>query len=341
MKNLIRVTLLSFLLPLSVEASIVLKQIEVESPTSFNISFSSEVHKNQTQVEFLGDIIQVTMTDVAVYPPKIIPVTGGPITKIFAYQYSPKSVRCRFSVKGKADDLNNRFKLNMSGKRLSIKVDVPKSSQEKSEKVGDELEEDLLLEKVLKAQAPPAHSEKPVLLTRKEEFPARLGGKVSKPLGPAMIKIFVFMTVILVLAALVKRMKNTKNIKANWFVSRLGKKSSALIEVISTQHLGPKKAITLVQIKGRTLVLGVTDESIQLITEISALSEADGVSTDQLTEFSDLLTTEKATPQSSSSHFTQQITQQFSQQARFIKGDKSQQGARSQIKSRLEGLKPL
>jgi flagellar biogenesis protein FliO len=42
----------------------------------------------------------------------------------------------------------------------------------------------------------------------------------------------------------------------------------AQVDVLATHHLGPKKSLSVVKIAGRTLVLGVTDESINLITQL-------------------------------------------------------------------------
>jgi flagellar biogenesis protein FliO len=50
--------------------------------------------------------------------------------------------------------------------------------------------------------------------------------------------------------------------------SGLGRKDK-MIEVLSNHYLGPKKSIAVVRIMGRTLVLGVTNDSINLISQIS------------------------------------------------------------------------
>jgi flagellar biogenesis protein FliO len=56
-------------------------------------------------------------------------------------------------------------------------------------------------------------------------------------------------------------------------------RSKKMIEVISNHHLGPKKSIAVVRVAGRMLVLGITDEAINLITQIGDGSEEleDGV----------------------------------------------------------------
>jgi hypothetical protein len=48
-----------------------------------------------------------------------------------------------------------------------------------------------------------------------------------------------------------------------------------MIEVVATHYLGPKKSIHVVRVAGRTLVLGVSDGSINLITEFQGEAPAD------------------------------------------------------------------
>ena len=57
-----------------------------------------------------------------------------------------------------------------------------------------------------------------------------------------------------------------------WVVKRLAVSGRAggpvPVRVSGTTYLAPKKAIYLVDVAGRRLVLGVTDQSIQLLTEL-------------------------------------------------------------------------
>jgi hypothetical protein len=48
-----------------------------------------------------------------------------------------------------------------------------------------------------------------------------------------------------------------------------------MIEVVATHYLGPKKSIQVVRVAGRTLVLGVSDGSINLITEFQGEAPVD------------------------------------------------------------------
>jgi flagellar biogenesis protein FliO len=60
------------------------------------------------------------------------------------------------------------------------------------------------------------------------------------------------------------------------FLSRLGAGGDRVIEVVANHYLGPKKSICVVKVGGKTLVLGVTNDSISLITQMGESGSAVG-----------------------------------------------------------------
>ena len=48
-----------------------LKQVQVSDGSQVDILFDGKVNKNQLRTEFFNDIIQISLTDTAVYPAKI------------------------------------------------------------------------------------------------------------------------------------------------------------------------------------------------------------------------------------------------------------------------------
>lgn len=61
------------------------------------------------------------------------------------------------------------------------------------------------------------------------------------------------------------------------FLSKLSGQGSnkAMIEVVATHHLAPKRSIVVVRVQDRMLVLGMTNDSVNLITEFKANEEGD------------------------------------------------------------------
>jgi flagellar protein FliO/FliZ len=78
----------------------------------------------------------------------------------------------------------------------------------------------------------------------------------------------------------IRRIRKTKLGENSW-LGKLSKSPllarSKWIEVVSSHHLGPKKSIAVVRVRGRNYLVGITPESINLISELSdedAMSEA-------------------------------------------------------------------
>lgn len=67
-----------------------------------------------------------------------------------------------------------------------------------------------------------------------------------------------------------------KRVGDSWLSGILpgSRKSKAFIEVIANHSIGPKQSITIVRIKDQQFVLGVTSDSVQLITQLDS-EEAD------------------------------------------------------------------
>src|SRR5258708_1989943 len=99
-----------------------LKKVQVTDHSQVDLIFDDKVYARQIKTEFVNDIIQLSLNDVSVYPAKITSISGAELTKVFAYQYAPKLVRCRFSVKGKADDFKNRISIKASGKIVTVRI---------------------------------------------------------------------------------------------------------------------------------------------------------------------------------------------------------------------------
>ncbi len=324
-----------------------LKQIQVSDGPQIDIMFDGKVQKDQIKAEFFNDIIQLSITDVAVYPAKISSVNGGNLLKIFAYQYAPKLVRCRFTVKGRAENYKDRFDIKAGGKVLTILVEgqhLAKAERDPGEQA--------LLERVLAADpgapsaapaqgtgatktveaqqkpkdsitvssaaptiAQPGNAEKSVekvepagaaKATSSEEKslgkPKLTGGKPLpspfKAMGKMMLVLALFGFVAFGVTRLAKNRSEARiaggmrasdlavldaeadaQVSSRGFFASLLKfarkassglsRSSKMIEVLSTHYLGPKKSIAVVRVAGRVLVLGVSNDSINLITQLS------------------------------------------------------------------------
>lgn len=320
-----------------------LKQVQVSNGSQIDLLFDAKVQKSQIRTEFVNDIIQLSIQDVSVYPAKISAVNGASLTKIFAYQYAPKLVRCRLTVKGKAEDFKDKLEIKAGGRIVTIRMEglaqvapgrsgdhspAAKAGASGSHSVAAgeaDAEERALLSRVMAASNAPAQAPaaavqaaapaKDSLATSAaaparestENQPVRLSGEGGarlaggKPL-PSPLKAFGKMGIVLALFALLafalKRYASSRSgarvanpnalaeaaSKGGWLGALgqlakkgLGARSSRMIEVLSTHYLGPKKSIAVVRVAGRVLVLGVSNESINLITQLSGEDAAAGL----------------------------------------------------------------
>jgi flagellar biogenesis protein FliO len=369
-----------------------LRQVKVTNGPSKNVdvsfSFDKRVDPESAEIEFLKDVIQITLKDTAVYPPKIIPVNEKIITKVFAYQFSPKTVRCRLFVKGNAEDYKDRVSISRlaesGGKGLSVRVaplsggsvesprafeEVKESENRAIEKLAklpsnpnslsntlsgaalsnpsnvpkeepldeqkQEQEEKALLEKVVKASNGDKIGDLGKDLDKPEKKPLT-GGKALPSFKGVFLKLGGVTLFALFLAWGFMKLRGTKR-KSGVLgaIQRMANgallpKNERLIQVVSTHHIDPKKSIAVVKIAGRLLVLGLSNDSINLITQFG--DEGEAFSGSELAErslmdespFTDLLRSEKAKPSTSDSTGPSLIP-----------------SVRNRIKSRLEGLKPL
>jgi flagellar biogenesis protein FliO len=414
------------------EAAVQLQKVKVVNPSQIDLAFDSAVKESDVKIEFINDIIQLTFEDANVYPAKISSVNGGDILKVFAYQYSPKVVRTRFTVKGNAADFEGRFKMKASGKNLSlrmvegkVKAETPSRANEEESESQERLtlssdravapselkpsgrrtdsensennqemqaEEKRLLDRVVAAtqnSEPEKSSEK---VANQNSNSKKKETSVSVSSSGFSMQNYLFKVVLLissmalflvgvlfVFKALSKKKSGVaiashKNF--NSLLDRLGGVSAGLglgtggkkkwIEVVANHHLGPKRSIAVVKIGQRQLVLGVTQESINLITDLGvhssdqAVSEAVGKAvlkgnlSSHSEDFSDVLedlAQESVLPQRSAapqagaqrraagaSAYDQKPAPSV---ARSEPAPFASESARARIRSKLEGLKQL
>ncbi len=289
-----------------------LKKLQVTDNAQLDLLFDGKIQKGQIKTEFFNDIIQLSLSDVSVYPAKIFSVQGMDLTKVFAYQYAPKLVRTRLSVKGKAEDYKDRIQLKIEGKVVSIRLSEPAdrvqshaaqaaraqqgagdsaSAQSPSREPAratttDEIkvqtapgrmsdDEKILLEKVIKSGESKSASRDSGRDRENEKLLSIAGGKP----GPSLAKTFGMLILTLgafgALALLLKRVRangssnprRLSGLVGKFFRAGLGQKEK-MIDVVATHYLGPKKSIAVVRVGTKLMVLGITNEAINLIAQL-------------------------------------------------------------------------
>jgi hypothetical protein len=256
--------------------------------------------KGALEFDYVRDIVQLSIQNSTIYPAKILHSDSGDeaFSKVFAYQYAPNLVRIRFTVGGKADVYRGKVKLEQKGKMLTVRFPAAIADQK-----GQADREQSLLAKVLgqaasvgnpvaeQPVAPEIKATEPVAIPAAESKPAKLTGARVNPapqLGGArssvspMRSLFAMFLVVgglgMVLVYVKSRKKGVpgKRNGDSWFSQVLSgaKRNTSYIEVLASHALGPKQSITVVRIRDQKFVLGVTQDSVQLITQLDS-DEAD------------------------------------------------------------------
>lgn len=383
--KLIAALALSFLSSTPAWAVTALKQVRVLSSDQIELTFDRDLDMRQVKSEFIREIVQLNLSNVSVYPPKILPVNGEDLLKVFAYQYTPNLVRCRLTIKGNAGNYTKRLSLKAKGKVLTIKIlpsaevkdrvlsqaaqaiSVPAAPTEPSTAAQDKIVMERIIKSDLKSEEKSEAKSQTKLQLKSESTTTSsshlTGRSDSKKLGkekqsgaiPSILRAFGMLVLVIVvmgavlmaLRTVLKKRAGSKSILSRMLGGKFGK--SKMIEMVATHYLGPNKSIAVVKVEGRKLVLGVTDKSINLITQFDglgadpdldeliagdepgagAVSAGPSVFMDVLGQVNRGPVTRA--PQSNSRLAAHQTPAQAAQAS----------AVREQIRKRLEGMKPL
>ncbi len=292
-KEALFVFLATFLLsPFLVNAApLSVRDIQIDENGGAKVILDGTPPKGTVNLEYVRDIVQFSLQNTTIYPAKILHAGASAnqtFSKVFAYQYAPNLVRIRFTVDGKAEAYKGKIKLVTVGKELSIAF--PKGIVVQGE-VLKESDEKSLLAKVLGSTERKEESQSEALPPKDLKARNKQLGAASKPVGeltgrphgPSVFRSLFAMFLIvgglgLVLLYVKKKAgaSQAKRVGDSWLSGILngGRKSKAFIEVVANHSIGPKQSITIVRIKDQQFVLGVTQDSVQLITQLDS-EEAD------------------------------------------------------------------
>ncbi len=279
-------------------AALSVREIQTSESNQVEIHLDGNLPKNSISVDYVRDNIQISLLNTTIYPAKMLHVDGSVFNKIFAYQYSPNLVRIRFTVNGQAEAFRGKVNWSEVGKVISVKFAAPLAA-EPSEQL-DEAKEKSLLSKVLGSSEVAKPESKPQ--NKREEnsnsenkgtekidlgkgddarllnkSPPKLGG--ARP-APSAGKAFLILVSIVgglgIVLLLVKRKKpnlQAKMVGTGWwsnFMPGALRKPRSFIEILGQHSLGAKQSIVVVRIKGQQFVLGVSQDNVQLITQLDA-----------------------------------------------------------------------
>lgn len=275
------------------------------------LKFDREVSADRVQVEFINQTVQIDVKDANFSAGKSFKkVSDAQVRSVFTYQSEPGIVRTRVIHHKdiEAKKFKNNIEVNAKNNSVFVTIKNPegmiKTSQDKdvealfSDRPPIDLDRELSgphknsvrdedlsseEEKLLAAAAEMSTDQKGKQNKEKntekksaekgktiieEEIPLTIGTKkVSEEESSPWFRLLLSMGVISVVAiALIVGVK--KFSKGHHKVG-----GSIKVRVVSQHPLGPKKNLTIVNVAGEILLLGVTDHSINMIKSISLIDD--------------------------------------------------------------------
>jgi flagellar biosynthetic protein FliO len=321
--------------------------------------FSKNLKKEDVQVEFQRNFIQISFRGVSAYPARTQKFNHSITDKVFTYQYQPDLARARILLKSSATTIQKSASWNVEGKTMSVKLaggsataalvkdEVKNASSSVASKVSknaasandiaaakevvEDPEEEKIREALLSGTSKLTEEKKSSLSESTENLPifakteAASAEKEAKKESPAA-KVFASLILVIGLIA-------AGALAFRKFV--MGKnspfqKQTRMIQVISTQSLGPKRSIAVVKVLDQHLVLGMSGDSMSLLTNLGNNVNLDSFSDEVGSgiSFSDTLCTAVRTDA-----FDREESKSFKASTNL--------GFRANLKKRLEGFKQL
>jgi|GEM_PF-6755440 len=328
-----------------------LKDVKIGSSNKIELTFDQRVPIDFTTVDYLPEIIQFSFRNSTIFPAKISSINTNWATKVFSYQYAPDLVRMRLSTKGPAIRYKEGLRTSWKGSVLTLEWvpvgEVPRQEVQIVPPITPKLsvsEKKEMLEKIESSSA-----STPALVAKKTpmEETSKFVSKTRKDRSPQMSRSLAimafFIAIVSALAFLITRATHSsKSSKLSRFLKGIaGQSDGVYIEILSRQSLGPKKSIVVAKVKDRTLVLGMADSGISLITEFDDdLEEHKEKSVELVSNpvSSSGSRNKKSRPLEGPEFIERKIpASAFDEVLRQTDG----KSAKSQILSRLEGMKRL
>lgn len=323
-----------------------------EGFSSVEVDFSSEIKKDDVNVDFQRNFIQLSLKGVSAYPARTKSFKNGLLEKIFTYQYQPDIARARILLKVNASKIQDQSEWSIDGNKLLVKVpnaltkDTLKLASAAASKVqpvkvenpkmSQDLEDEKIVQDIIneaKAAGTPSSNiekkenkslEDQPLFSSKEKKASSLESAKDPKAGKVLTSLLMVLGIIGAVALAFRRFVLGKGMA--------GQKSGKVIDVLSTQSLGPKRSIALIKVLDQYMVVGMSGDGMTLLSNLGS-----NVNVDKFMDevgpgpsFSNTFKTamsDDASPRQDDADFP--ITQ------------KKSSGIRETIKKRIEGFKPL
>jgi flagellar biogenesis protein FliO len=275
-------------------AGIDIRDIKQESLANgdFAVEFvlSKAVEKGDVSVDFQRNFIQLSLKGVSAYPARTERLNHSLMDKVFTYQYQPDLARARLLLKGQASKMKSQSSWEIDGQTVKIivkgsadqvaahtdtvktKASAPSERETAAPLASDEQQarEEIALEAKGSGKATEAATKaKPV---DSESLPIFAGQASAAAVGATKEKespaAKIFASLLLVIGVI-----GAGSLAFRRFVQGKGigfQRQTKMIEVLSTQALGPKRSIAIVKVLDQHMVVGMSGDGMNLLANLGA-----------------------------------------------------------------------
>lgn len=242
------------------------------------LTFDQAVSKENVSLDYINETVQVNLSNTDMDKSISTKVTDEKVNSVYTYKLDDGSVRSRIIYKKgiQASDFQNSTVADVQGNTVTVKisdraapaatVDTTAAATATAEKVSDEdlaqaaqwLEKEDAKAAEIKANEQKKETEIPVLAAKTEDVAAKKTTSTSRillSLGLVLGLLFGF-------SVFLKR-----------FIKKTPLKKNSQIKIITQHYLGPKKSLAIIRVAGESMLIGVTDQNINLIKPLALLDE--------------------------------------------------------------------
>lgn len=272
---------------------------QADGSYAIDFELSSKVSAGQVSVEFERNFIQLSLKGVSAYPARTETINQAALEKVFTYQYQPDLSRARILLKGNASAIKGKtsWSVTDSGVRITVKEQggaaaVASSasdsvkSKASSASSGDS-EEDRIVQEILSEVKPAGKaaeaSSLPAAATSElkkansasnasiEEQPLFANkatqGEVKEKEQPGATRVVA--SLLLVIGIIGATAVGYRRFALGKGIAGF-QRQPKVIDVISSQSLGPKRSVALIKVLDQYMVVGMAGEGMSLLANLGS-----------------------------------------------------------------------
>ncbi|MES2769989.1 MAG: flagellar biosynthetic protein FliO [Bdellovibrionota bacterium] len=244
------------------------------------LSFDQDVSADMVSLDYINETVQVNLSQTSMDKSISTKVSDDKVSSVYTYRLDNGSVRSRIIYKKgiQASEFQNSTTSEVQGNKIIVKVvdRVPASVAQVSDKVSDEdmaqaaqwieSADKKSAEEEVKIAA--ANAQSKALENKKESEIPVLAAKTESVEKKGSSTSRIILSLGLVLGLLFGFSVFLKK-----FLRKTPLKKNSQIKVLTQHYLGPKKSLAIIRVAGESMLIGVTDNNINLIKTLALLDE--------------------------------------------------------------------